>query len=120
GYEPMAIKYLLLTVSYWRRLNFTFEGLREAAKKIEKICDIIEIMKKADGADDTEKIVKKARKRFERAMDDNLNTGKALKVMEEFTDALHGINPDKKASAEILDTFKMFDSILGLGLFTSF
>jgi hypothetical protein len=53
-------------------------------------------------------------------MDDNLNTGKALKVLEEFTDALHGINPDKKASAEILDTFKMFDSILGLGLFTSF
>jgi len=120
GYEPMAIKYLLLTVSYRRRLNFTFEGLREAAKKIENICDMIEIMKKADGTDDAKKNVKKAMKRFERAMDDNLNTGKALKVLEEFTDAIHGINPDKKASAEILDTFRMFDSILGLGLFTSF
>lgn len=120
GYEPMAIKYLLLTANYRRRLNFTFPALREAAKKIEKICDIIEIMKKADGTDDSEKIVKKARKRFESAMDDNLNTGKALKVLEEFTDALHWINPDKKASVEILDTFRMFDSILGLGLFTSF
>ena len=120
GYEPMAIKYLLLSASYRRRLNFTFAGLREAAKKIEKICDIIEIMKDADGTDDTEKIVKKARKKFESAMDDNLNTGKALKVLEEFTDTLHRINPDKKASVEILDTFRMFDSIFGLGLFTSF
>ncbi|MCZ7403398.1 MAG: cysteine--tRNA ligase [Candidatus Methanoperedens sp.] len=118
GYEPMAIKYLLLTASYRRRLNFTFEGLREASKKIENTCDIIETMKKADGTDDTKKIVKKARKRFERAMDDNLNTGKALKVLEEFTDALQGINPDKKGSAETLDTFRMFDSILGLGLFS--
>jgi cysteinyl-tRNA synthetase len=120
GYEPMAIKYLLLCVSYRRRLNFTFAGLREAGKELAEIRNIIEKLKTENGRDDAGKIVVKARKRFERAMDDNLNTGKALKVMEEFTDALHGINPDKKASREILDTFRMFDSILGLGLFTSF
>ena len=119
GFKPMVIKYLLLSMSYRRRLDFTFGGLEEAAKKIEKICDIIEIMKNADGTDDTEKIVKKARKRFERAMDDNLNTGKALEILEEFTDEVSNINPSKKSSEKILETFKTFDSILGLRLFTS-
>jgi len=119
GFKPMVIKYLLLSMSYRRRLNFTFQGLEEAAKKIEKICDIIEIMKNADGTDDTEKIVKKARKRFERAMDDNLNTGKALEILEEFTDEVSNINPSKKSSEKILETFKTFDSILGLRFFTS-
>jgi cysteinyl-tRNA synthetase len=119
GFEPMAIKYLLLSISYRRRLNFTFEGLVEAAKKIEKICNIIEMMKSADGTDDAEKIVNKARKNFERVMDDNLNTGKALEVMEEFTDDVSRMNPGKKSSEKILETFRSFDSVLGLGLFTS-
>ena len=119
GFKPMVIKYLLLSMSYRRRLNFTFGGLEEAGEKIEKICDIIEIMKNADGTDDTEKIVKKARKRFERAMDDNLNTGKALEILEEFTDEVSNINPSKKSSEKILETFKTFDSILGLRFFTS-
>ncbi len=117
GYKPIAIKYLLLSASYRRRLNFTFAGIEDAAKKIEKICDIIEIMKNADGTDDAEKIVKKARKKFESAMDDNLNTGKALKVLEEFTDEVSMIKPIKEYSGQILETFRAFDSILGLGLF---
>ncbi len=120
GYEPMAIKYLLLSVSYRRRLNFTFPGLREAAKVLAEIRNTIEGLKYANGGDDAGKIVIKARKKFENAMDDNLNTGKALRVLEEFTDAVNRINPDKKASVEILETFRMFDSILGLELFTSF
>ena len=120
GYEPMAIKYLLLCASYRRRLNFTFPGLREAGKVLMDIQNTIEELKNANGRDDAEKIVIKARKKFESAMDDNLNTGKALRVVEEFTDALQGINPDKKSSVEILETFRMVDSILGLELFTLF
>jgi cysteinyl-tRNA synthetase len=120
GYEPMAIKYLLLCVSYRRRLNFTFAGLREAGKELAEIRNTIEGLKMANGRDDAGKIVIKAKKKFESAMDDNLNTGKALKVLEEFTDAVNRINPNRNASDEILETFRMFDSILGLELFTSF
>jgi cysteinyl-tRNA synthetase len=61
----------------------------------------------------------KALKKFEQAMDDNLNTGKALIIMEEFTDEVRLINPDKSSSEKILETFKTFDSILGLRFFTS-
>jgi len=103
-----------------RRLNFTFEGLEEAAKKIENICNTIETMKNANGTDDAEKIAMKARKKFERVMDDNLNTGKALKVLEEFTEEVSELNPNRKSSEKIIENYKLFDSILGIELFTSF
>ncbi|GFO97244.1 cysteinyl-trNA synthetase [groundwater metagenome] len=120
GYRPMAIKFLLLSKSYRRRLNFTFNGLEEAGEKLEKIRSIIEILKCANGVDDGEKIAMKALKKFEKVMDDNLDTGKALKVMEELSDEVRGIEPDKKSSAKILETFKTMDSILGLSLFKPF
>ncbi|VVB93359.1 Cysteine--tRNA ligase [uncultured archaeon] len=117
GYEPMAIKYLLLSVNYRRRLNFTLEGLVEAGKKLEKIQNAIERLKYSNGGDDAEKMARKTLKNFERALDDNLNTGKALKVMEELTDEISRINPDRESSEKTLGTYRVFDSILGLGLF---
>ncbi len=119
GYEPMAIKYLLLSMSYRRRLNFTFEGIEDAEKKLEKIQNTIDRLMKANGEDDAEKIASKAMKKFGQALDDNLNTGKALEIMEEFTEEVSQIDSDKSSSEKILETFKTFDSILGLGLFTS-
>lgn len=119
GYEPMAIKYLLLTMSYRRRLDFTLAGLEEATGKIERIHAVIRRLEITNGKDDAEKIMNKARKKFENAMDDNLNTGKALIILEEFAEEVGKINPDKKSSVKILGLFRDFDSVLGLQLFTS-
>jgi cysteinyl-tRNA synthetase len=116
GFDPMAIKYLLLSMSYRRRLNFTLDGIREAQKKIEKIHSIIAKLKKANGKDDATKTIMKAMKKFEMVMDDNLNTGKALKVIEGFADNL--IEPDIVSSEEALQNFKLIDSVLGLGFLT--
>ncbi len=114
GYEPMAIKYLLLSRSYRRRLNFTFQGLDEAGEKLENIRSLIERLKNTNGVDDGEKIIMKALRKFEKAMDDNLDTGRALKVMEEFSEKVGGIEPDKKSGEKIIGTFRTFYSILGL------
>jgi cysteinyl-tRNA synthetase len=37
GYDPMAIRFALLSVHYRHSLNFTFEGLKEAREVIEKL-----------------------------------------------------------------------------------
>ena len=37
GYDPMAIRYALLSVHYRNQLNFTFESLKEARDVIEKL-----------------------------------------------------------------------------------
>lgn len=120
GFEPMAIKYLLLSTNYRHRLNFTLGGLEEATEKITRICAAIKHLKIKNGADDIQKIVTITRKKFENAMDDNLNTGKVLKIMEEFAEQVGRMNPDKKSSENILELFRDFDLVLGLQLFTSF
>src|SRR5205814_1370517 len=39
GFDPAAIRYLLLSVPYGKQLNFTFEGLRGAEKTVESLRD---------------------------------------------------------------------------------
>jgi len=119
GYSPIAIKYLLLSTNYRRRLNFTFEGIEDAQEKISYIYEVIKQLNLPDGKDDAEKMVKRARNKFEYAMDDNLNTGKALKDMEEFIGEVKTMNPDKGSAKKILGLLSIFDSVFGLGLFTS-
>jgi cysteinyl-tRNA synthetase len=116
GYNPMAIKYLLLSMNYRRRLNFTFRGIEEAHEKISSIYDAINQLNMPFGKDDAEKMVNKARNKFEYAMDDNLNTGKALKIIEEFIEVAKKMNPDKGSIKKILGLVSIFDSVLGLGL----
>lgn len=117
GWKPMAIKYLLLTMNYRRRLNFTLDGLKKAGEIIDSICALIERLKTMNGNDNAEKILKKARTKFETAMDDNLNTGKALNVLEELANEVSVINPTRESAERLLEMFKMMDSILGLELF---
>ncbi|MCX9075002.1 MAG: hypothetical protein OIN88_10160 [Candidatus Methanoperedens sp.] len=113
----MAIRYVLLTMNYRRRLNFTFQGIKEGEERLQRIQGTIERLKKADGEHDAEKLAEKAMREFEKAMDDNLNTGKALKVLLEFTDEIERINPDRWSVEKILGSFRTMDSILGLRLF---
>lgn len=116
NYDPMVIKYILLSKSYRRRLNFTLQDLKKAEEKLEKIRCVIDKLKNAIGIENAEKISLKALKKFEKVMDDNLDTGKALNVMEEFSDTVSLIEPDKSSSENILMTFRTMDSILGLRL----
>src|SRR5204863_5554465 len=41
GFDPAAIRYLLLSVPYGKQLNFTFEGLRGAEKTVESLRDFL-------------------------------------------------------------------------------
>ncbi len=119
GYSSKAIKYVLLSMNYRRRLNFTLEGIEKAQEKINCIYKAIKQLNLPDGKNDAEKIVTRAKKKFEYAMDDNLNTGKALITMEEFIEKIKKMNPDKESMKKILELLSIFDSVLGLGLFTS-
>jgi len=39
GFDPLAFRYLCLTVHYRRRLNFTFSGLRSAQRALQRLRD---------------------------------------------------------------------------------
>src|SRR5262249_12825621 len=81
-YEPLAIRYLLVSVRYRKQLNFTLEGLKEAKAALDRIKDFIfrlNTSKLAAGSNlKIASDLETAREQFEAALDDDLNTSGAL------------------------------------------
>jgi len=82
GHDPLAIRYLLVSVPYRKQMNFTFEGLLQAQRSLERIKEFLFRLKTAQlrpGANpdlvahDAEAVAQ-----FDAALDDDLNTAQAL------------------------------------------
>jgi len=102
GYKPLAYRYFILTGSYRKPLDFSLEILKNAQNSYERLKNIIKEIK------DDKKENKGYLIRFEKAINDDLNTPEALKVLWEML-------RDEKASGKIRTVEKM-DKILGLNL----
>ncbi|MCX6588683.1 MAG: cysteine--tRNA ligase [Acidobacteria bacterium] len=88
GYAPETVRYLLASVPYRNKLNFTMEGVKAAATAIDRLRNFELRLRSERFADDknaaaTER-ASAATARFREAMDDDLNTAGALGVMFEF------------------------------------
>ena len=88
GYAPEALRYLLASVPYRRKLNFTFENLDAAKASIERLRNFewrLRNEKFADGA--SESITDRGAKAitaFDESLDDDLNTAEALAAIFEY------------------------------------
>jgi cysteinyl-tRNA synthetase len=93
GYQPEVIRYLLASVPYRKKLNFTFDGLKAAAKSIERLRDFearVTSAKLPPGKNQT--IADRsaaAIRQFEEALDDDLNTAEALAATYEYVRAMN-------------------------------
>src|ERR1700688_2556174 len=88
GYTPEAIRYLLASVPYRKKLNFTFDGLKAAATSIDRLRNYklrLETAKFPDAAA-AEPLARTAQalKDFEESLDDDLNTAQALAAVFEY------------------------------------
>ena len=85
GHKPSAIRYLLTSVPYRKQLNFTFQGLEQAAHSVGRLRDFkarIEMAKLEPGSNPkARELAEKARTEMRAAMDDDLNTARALGAM---------------------------------------
>lgn len=117
GYHPLAYRYLTLGAHYRTQLNFTWESLDAAKSGIEhlyeSVSDLSEAAQTDGNASATGKTPKKTldiyRAEFHAALEDDLNTPKALAV-------LHEMLADNGDPQEKLALVKQCDSVLGLGL----
>jgi cysteinyl-tRNA synthetase len=88
GYAPETIRYLLASVPYRKKLNFTFDGLKAAATSIDRLRNYqlrLKTAKFAEGVN--EALVARAEaatKAFDEALDDDLNTAEALAAAFEY------------------------------------
>ncbi|MCW4044342.1 MAG: cysteine--tRNA ligase [Candidatus Bathyarchaeota archaeon] len=121
GYDPIAIRYLLLSTHYRQQFNFTFEGLEAAKGAVERLRNFIHRLQDADGKSSGEKMAKltaKVQMSFGEAMDDDLNISVALAALFDFVRDVNNLldanavsrAEAKQACALIAD----FDRVLGV------
>jgi cysteinyl-tRNA synthetase len=121
-YEPEVVRYLLASVPYRKKLNFTTDGLKAAATAIERLRNFkrrLETDKFPEGAN--EKITQRtgaALHQFEESLDDDLNTAEALGAVYEFVrDANTAMDSGELRQANTgpaLDLLKRFDKVFAV------
>ncbi len=88
GYNPAAIRYLLLSVHYRKQLNFTEEGLRYAQASLDRIHDFVDTLRrKTLPAGESDAVAARCtafRDGFQAGLDDDLNTSAALAALFDF------------------------------------
>jgi cysteinyl-tRNA synthetase len=82
GYKPSALRFALASVPYRRQLNFTFDGLQQAASAVERLRNFADRLAQGKFAPGqypgmSERIAKAASD-FDAGLSDDLNTAQAL------------------------------------------
>jgi cysteinyl-tRNA synthetase len=121
GYNPKAVRYLLLSTHYRQQFNFTFEGLEAAKNAIERLTNFTYRLLEADGKGGGEKIaalMNRVEKEFGEAMDDDLNISVALASLFEFVREVNNLLDNNMLSKEeargVHNLMVGFDRVLGV------
>ena len=121
GYDPVAIRYLLLSTHYRQQFNFTFEGLEAAKGAVERLRNFMHRLHDANGRGSGEEIAELMRKvqvGFGEAMDDDLNVSVALAVLFDFVRDMNNLlDADAVSRDEAEQIYVLaagFDSVLGV------
>ncbi|PYS29533.1 MAG: cysteine--tRNA ligase [Acidobacteria bacterium] len=122
GYDPLAIRYLLVSVPYRKQLNFTFEGLDAARSSLDRIKEFLFRLKsskfKPGRNPAISAVLTTARKQLDAALDDDLNTAQALAavfgLIKEGNIALTEDALEEENRSEILQWFEVVEQRLGI------
>lgn len=121
GYDPLAVRQLILNSHYRSPLDFSDASLFAAQSGYDKISQAVQALRKriddaSDGEADTEVTaeLEKLKNKFEEAMNDDLNTSVALSIMFELvrlTNKLLEAGNANKATLEAVE--ELFDKLGG-------
>ncbi len=122
GVNPLAIRYLLISVPYNKQLNFTFEGLKGAETTIERLQQFRRLVSEANTENGSNAEVKvlidKALNEFVAAMDDDLNTSVALAAIHNLVREINTVLAKDELKSDdqtaVLEAIEKFNSVLGI------
>ncbi len=121
-HDPMAIRYVLLATHYRQQLDFSVKAIEQAHASVEKLREFLRNLKNAHGTrgSDIKEAIKKAKRNFRKAMDDDLNISEALAVVHDFVKEANILLSERKLTKEDASRISEFmlsiDSVLGLRL----
>ncbi len=127
GYSPMELRLTLLSSHYRSQMNFTWDAMEQAKSNLQKISAWVANLKNiSSGENDSASeidFVHIYQKRFEEAMDDDLNTPLALSVLYELITETNKLLSEEKLSAttakDILGFWEKINKVLGLEIASS-
>lgn len=121
GFDPIAIRYLLLSTHYRQQFNFTFEGLDAAKGAVDRLKNFVRRLHDADGANSNGKAaiqIEHVKQCFGDAMDDDLNISVALAALFDFVREINNLLDaglvSKNEAAEACTVMMQFDTVLGV------
>ena len=123
GHDPLVVRYLLMSAHYRAQLNFTEEALSDAAKAVEALRGTYRRVKSAETTSKHDnislrKLLSREQREFEKAMDDDLNTPRALAAVHRTARAVNRAIDQSEFSKEdvtaVLRLFSRLDSVLGI------
>jgi cysteinyl-tRNA synthetase len=113
GYDPLAMRYLILTSHYKKGLNFSWESLDSAQIALSNLRELVIGLKSENARNvlspEKEKEVLEYRDKFVEALSDDINVPQALAVMWEMLKS-------NIPSTDKYDLAMNFDEVLGLDL----
>ncbi|MBN1644717.1 cysteine--tRNA ligase [Candidatus Woesearchaeota archaeon] len=118
GYNPLAIRFLLVSTHYRQQLNFTFEGLNASKNSLHRIWNFMKKLDECNGKGDAKLVdnsIKKAISAFEKCLNDDLEISGALAavfdLIKEINISIAALS--KRDADKVKKTMKLFDSVLG-------
>ncbi|UCF44765.1 MAG: cysteine--tRNA ligase [Candidatus Bathyarchaeota archaeon] len=121
SYDPIAIRFLLLSTHYRAQFNFTFKGLDSATVAVERLRNFVRRLRDADGKGSGDRIaglVRELEKDFGLGMDDDLNVSAALAALFDFVREVNGLLDagmiSKGEANEVAELMRKIDGVLGV------
>ena len=113
GFSPREVRFILLSVHYRRRLDFTWGYANAMKRRYASMKRGIAALGKADGKGSKEfgKLLETAMAGFSSAMDDDLGVPKAVAAIEEFLAACGRLQLSRKQTRQALALLGRFDSV---------
>src|SRR5947207_9634972 len=122
GHKPSSIRFLLASVPYRKQLNFTFDGLKQAAHSVERLRNFksrVEMAQFASGRNHAiHDLAEQAKQQMRAGLEDDLNTAQALAAVFDLArDANAAADRDElrqEDKAPLLETLRQFDEIFAV------
>ncbi len=122
GHKPSSIRFLLMSVPHHKQLNFTFDGLTQAANSVERLRNFklrLQTSKVESGSNPVvAELAAKAATEMRAGMEDDLNTARALgaifDLVRDVNAALDAGHVRQDDVATILQVLEQFDEIFAV------
>jgi cysteinyl-tRNA synthetase len=122
GHKPSSIRYLLTSVPYRNQLNFTFDGLKQAAVSVERLRNFRQRLTTGNfppGANpEMQALATTTIDRMRASLDDDLNAAQAqaaiFEMVRQVNSALDSSQIKKDDAAPLLTVLQKFDDIFAV------